>query len=181
MMLRARGTASCLENERRTYQAGVKFRPNTNANEERDMTQVNDNGNMLEHEVTLNNQQIIEMAYAHRDLIAPLIESRTKLFFEQANCFFSIYYLIRRLLPLLPENYQREHSGVVEFYETHLGNEWDRLAREDPGPADRLEADEDPGEQAPDKKITNRFRDEQTRLEIELKPVEAHLARPYLF
>ena len=85
-----------------------------------------------EHQVTLSNQDIIQMAYAHAELIGPLIAAHTKLSFEQANCFFALYYQIRNLLELLPAEYLAFHRRVVEFYKDDLSNDFDRLARPEP-------------------------------------------------
>ena len=53
---------------------------------------------LKEKEVTLCNQSIIEIGYTVRDLINPLADTRQKLFFEQANCYSSVFYLVKDLL-----------------------------------------------------------------------------------
>lgn len=90
-----------------------------------------------EHQVTLSNQDIIELAYSISELTAPLIEDHTKLFFEQANCYHSMYCLVQDLLKVVDPEYLEQHARVVGFYRGHLCSDWDRLRRvdDDPPPA----------------------------------------------
>ena len=75
-----------------------------------------------------------EMAYLTKEMIEPLIESRTKLFFEQANCYLARFYGCRKLLRVVDDDYLKgsKHQKLVEFYKDgrELSNNWDRLSWE---------------------------------------------------
>ena len=81
-----------------------------------------------EKKVKLCNQDIIEIGYMAAEAIGPLAESRQKLFFEQANCYASVFYLIKRLLNLVDPEYLEIHSRVRDFYDQDLSNDSDRLS-----------------------------------------------------
>lgn len=83
-----------------------------------------------EHDVTLKNQAIIEMAYVTRDLILPLIKERRKLSFEAANNYQSSFNHCRKLLQIVPTEYLTKHTALIEFYteKRELSNQWDRLS-----------------------------------------------------
>ena len=81
------------------------------------------------HQVALSNQDIIEAAYAHAELIGPLIKSGEKLFMERANCYLARYYQIKKWLDLVPPEYLAFHRRTVEFYQGDISNDWDRLSR----------------------------------------------------
>lgn len=87
-----------------------------------------------EHRVALSNQTIVEMAYLTKEMIEPLIKSREKLFFEQANCYLACFYKCRKLLKLVDQEYllNEIHKNMVDFYKDgrELSNDWDRLSWE---------------------------------------------------
>jgi hypothetical protein len=80
-----------------------------------------------EREVKLSNQQIVEFAYLTKELIE--IALGEKLFFEQANCYFSCYYTIRDLLKQVDDEYLAAHRRLSHFYRgtRELLNDEDRL------------------------------------------------------
>lgn len=71
---------------------------------------------MKEHQVTITNQQIIEMAYAHIDLTGPQMKDRTGLSFEETNCYTHIQNLIQELLQIVDAEYLSQHQRVAEFF-----------------------------------------------------------------
>jgi hypothetical protein len=79
----------------------------------------------------LSNQSIIELAYITKDLIEPFIKDRTKLTFEEANCYLAGYYLCKRFLKLVDKEYLACHESLYDFYyrkdNKELSNDWDRL------------------------------------------------------
>ena len=82
---------------------------------------------LKEKEATLCNQNIIEVGYMAADLIGPLADTRQKLFFEQANCYSSVFYLVKDLLKEVDPEYLEMHQRMRDFYDQDLSNNWDRL------------------------------------------------------
>lgn len=80
-----------------------------------------------EKDVKLCNQSIIEIGYMARDLIQPLAGTREKLFFEEANCYSNVFYLVKDLLKRVDPEYLDFHGSVQDFYKQDLSNNWDRL------------------------------------------------------
>ena len=80
-----------------------------------------------EKEVRLCNQHIIELGYMAADLIQPLADTRQKLFFEDANCYSNVFYLVKDLLKQVDPEYLEMHQSVRDFYDQDLSNDWDRL------------------------------------------------------
>jgi len=82
-----------------------------------------------EHRITIDQQTIIEFAYAIRMLVEPLAESHSMLCFEEANCLTHLFNYIRKLLKSVDRGYLDQHSDVVKFYQEkrELDNSWDRL------------------------------------------------------
>lgn len=91
------------------------------------MEDENDRLRSTEHNVCLNNKQIIELAYLCKDVIEVMYGK--KLFFEQANCYLGCFYHIRKLLKKVTPEYLKLHEGVVSFFTENggLSNDWDRL------------------------------------------------------
>ena len=56
-----------------------------------------------EKQLTLANQEIIELAYTTKEIIE--YSYGGKLFFEQANCYSSCFYTIRNLLEQVDQKY----------------------------------------------------------------------------
>ncbi len=79
---------------------------------------------------SLKNQDVVQVAYCIRELIEPLIENRSKLYFEQANCYQSCFYLLRGLLKKVDRSYLQQHENLVSFYQKDrdLDNSFDRLS-----------------------------------------------------
>jgi hypothetical protein len=77
--------------------------------------------------VKLTNQQIIELAYLAKDLIEAC--GHSKLSFDEANCYRSVYHTVRKLLKSADSKYVKAHGGIKEFYrkDRELSNDWDRL------------------------------------------------------
>ena len=84
-------------------------------------------------EVSLPQQTIIEFAYAIKDLIEPHVARRTKLCFEEANCYTACYYTVRELLDRVEHGYTKQHADLVQFYDNgkYLISEGDRLNFDD--------------------------------------------------
>ncbi len=92
----------------------------------------NDDWRLKTHRIELSNQQIVELSYVLMELLTPLIQSHTKLFFEQANCYGATFGLLKKLLSeKVDAEYLdlEQHSNLKEFYTTHssLDNTFDRL------------------------------------------------------
>jgi hypothetical protein len=81
----------------------------------------------IDKTVELTNQDILELAYATKELIEYVFGA--KLFWEQTNCYFANFYTIRRLLKSVDADYLNEHPKIAEFYREgrELSNDWDRL------------------------------------------------------
>ena len=84
---------------------------------------------LKEVSLTLEQQQIIEFAYAVRELVEPLAETSNKLSFELVNCYEHLFYTVRHLLDLVDPEYLKLHYRVVAFYreKRELSSNWDRL------------------------------------------------------
>ena len=81
-----------------------------------------------EKEVKLNNQHIIEIGYIAMDLISIHAATREKLYFEEANCYSSVFYLLKEcLLKMVDPEYLESHQKIRDFYNQDLSNDWDRL------------------------------------------------------
>jgi hypothetical protein len=80
--------------------------------------------------VELNNQAIIQLAYLTMETLEPLIDSGNKLFFEQASCYHSCFYICRSLLKKVDPEYLKGHSMVATFFKEgrELSNDWDCLS-----------------------------------------------------
>jgi len=81
-----------------------------------------------EHEITLSNQRILELAYTAKDLLEILLEDNTKLSFCQANSCFGTFYTMRNLLILVDYDYLAEfHQMLIDFYDRDIHIQFDRL------------------------------------------------------
>ncbi|MGA2464681.1 MAG: hypothetical protein ABSH06_10065 [Thermodesulfobacteriota bacterium] len=82
-----------------------------------------------EHDVTLSNQTIIEMAYLTKDMID--LTLGRKLCLEEANCYVGCFITCRKLLKLANGGC---HQKLREFYRDgrDLVNDGDRLTWVDP-------------------------------------------------
>lgn len=80
-----------------------------------------------EKQLTLSNQEIIELAYTTKEIIE--YSYGGKLFFEQANCYSSCFYTIRNLIEQVDQKYLDKHKELCEFYrkDRELSNDFDRL------------------------------------------------------
>jgi hypothetical protein len=65
-------------------------------------------------EVKMSNQDIIEFAYAIKELISPLWG--VKLSHDKANCYYDCFYKVQELLKLVDSEYLEAHKKVVAFY-----------------------------------------------------------------
>lgn len=81
--------------------------------------------------VELSNQSIIELAYFTNDMVELCIEEKYKLSFERANCYLACYYICKRLLKSVDEEYLAFHETLYDFYyrkdNKRLSNDGDRL------------------------------------------------------
>ena len=86
-----------------------------------------------EHDLKLSNQGIIKFAYLTKDIIEIHLENKTKLCFEEANCYVSCYYVIRKILKCVDPRYLKAHRRLAEFYseDRELSNDWDILHWDD--------------------------------------------------
>ena len=86
--------------------------------------------NTIRHEkkqVTLSNQDIIEIGYMAADIIKGLAKDTVKLTCEQANCYRSVFYLVKDLLKSIDSQYLRNHERIGDFYDQVLSREGDCL------------------------------------------------------
>jgi len=92
-------------------------------------SEIRDELGSKELNVTLNQQAVIEFAYAIRGIVEPLAENHDKLSFDEANCFKSIFSWMRRFLKQVDPEYLKLHAGVVGFYSKRreLSKDNDRL------------------------------------------------------
>ena len=79
---------------------------------------------MKEKTVTLTNQNIIELGYLTKDMIECVYGH--KLSFEEANCYHSCFYTMRKLLKQADAEYRSGH-GLDEFFfeDRELDNSFD--------------------------------------------------------
>ena len=83
---------------------------------------------LREKPVELYNQDIIELGYMAKTVVEELAKSRAKLFFEDANCYLSVFYLLKKhLLPLVDSEYLELHHKVRDFFKQDLSNDFDVL------------------------------------------------------
>lgn len=82
------------------------------------------------HEVIMSNLEIIRVSYICKEMIEKCIEYDLKLLFEQANCYYNCFNLIRKLLKLVDVEYFAVHYRLAEFYKKsrELSTECDRLS-----------------------------------------------------
>ena len=69
----------------------------------------------LTHRVVLTNQDIIDLAYTHRDLTDRL-GNGGGVSFEEANCYAHVRFLISKLLEVVDPAYLKQHADVVGFF-----------------------------------------------------------------
>lgn len=80
------------------------------------------------HEITLSNQDILELAYSARDFLDILLEENAKLSFCQANSCFGTFYTMRKILKLVDDDYLAEfHQRLIDFYDRDIHIQSDRL------------------------------------------------------
>lgn len=74
--------------------------------------------NMVEHDVKLSNQQIIEFAYMVKEVIEDHMQTKSRLFYEAANCYVSCYCTVLEMLKHVDRQYLEleTHKQLVEFY-----------------------------------------------------------------
>ena len=81
-----------------------------------------------EHEITFNNQDILELAYTAKDFLETLLEHNSKLSFCQANSCMGTFYTIRELIKLVDDDYLAEfHQRLIDFYDRDIEIISDRL------------------------------------------------------
>lgn len=80
-----------------------------------------------EKQVTLSNQGILELAYMARHFIALLSEQKVKLRWEEANCYSSVFNLMKNLLKEVDPEYLETHGDVRDFYNLKLSRTGDVL------------------------------------------------------
>ena len=102
-----------------------------------------DHGEWLDkaHVYKVSNYRVVALAYSVRDLLTPLIESRERLFCEEANGYLSIFLLVREML----KNVDEKHldRGAKAFFAKDLSNDWDRLSFEDEEPAEKEKVEDE--------------------------------------
>jgi hypothetical protein len=93
---------------------------------------------LREHEVKLNNQQIIEFAYLTKKVIEVCIEGHSKLFVEQANCYVHCFYTVRKMLEAVELEYGERHGNLMNFFRKgrELSTDYDTLHFISPGEKD---------------------------------------------
>jgi len=86
--------------------------------------------NTVRHEektVSLSNQSIMELGYMVSDFMEMLDGEAVKLTFEQANCYQSVFYLIKDLLKSVDQRYLSSHEGMNVFFNQGISREGDVL------------------------------------------------------
>jgi hypothetical protein len=81
-----------------------------------------------EKTVTLTNQDLVEWAYVVKELIE--VAFGHKLFWEQANCYVSMFITCKEMLEKhVDREYLDEHVELKKFYQQRreLDNTWDVL------------------------------------------------------
>ncbi|MBL7202825.1 MAG: hypothetical protein ISS63_00655 [Desulfobacteraceae bacterium] len=81
-----------------------------------------------EKEITLSNQQIIELGYFVKDLFGPVVDEKAMLIIDQINCYTNVFYLVKDLLKQVDPEYLEMHQRVRDFYDRELSDDWDNIA-----------------------------------------------------
>jgi len=89
---------------------------------------------LKEVNVKLSNINIVELVYITKEMIEALVDTGIKLYFEQANCYQSCFYICRYLLKSVEPTYLITHETLVDFYEgkRKLSNDSSKLRWEEP-------------------------------------------------
>nr|MBC8460528.1 hypothetical protein [Deltaproteobacteria bacterium] len=75
-----------------------------------------------EKEITLSNQQIIELGYFVKDLFGPVVDEKAMLIIDQINCYTNVFYLVKDLLKQVDPEYLEMHQRVRDFYDRELSD-----------------------------------------------------------
>jgi len=69
-----------------------------------------------EHEIMLDNQSIIELAYLAKEMVEACLKSRVQMSQERARCYQHCFYNARDMLELVDGEYLDLHPSLRDFY-----------------------------------------------------------------